>query len=205
MPEHMNDPRLTSRFHDAVGLALLLHQKQLRKGTDTPYVGHLLAVTALVIEHGGSEDQAIAAVLHDAVEDQGGEPTLALIRESFGEVVAELVAALSDTDVTPKPPWRARKEAYIAHVAEIPEAAVLVALADKVHNARAIVRDVRELGDEVWARFSASGREEVIWYYRELARSLRGRTDGALMDELEAVVREMDELATQERPDSRSR
>ena len=194
MPEHTDHPRLTSRFHDAVGLALLLHQKQLRKGTDTPYAGHLLAVTALVIEHGGSEDQAIAAMLHDAVEDQGGEPTLALIRKSFGEEVAGIVAALTDTDVTPKPPWRARKEAYIAHVAEIPPAAVLVALADKVHNAQAIVRDVREHGDEVWERFNAGGREEVVWYYRELARALRRRTDGALMDELEEAVREMEEL-----------
>ena len=152
------------RLDDAFVLARELHAGQRRKGTDIPYLGHLMAVAALVIEDGGDEDEAIAALLHDAVEDQGGPPTLVLIRGRFGTRVAAIVAACSDTDETPKPPWRARKEAYLAHLRDpdLPEGTLRVSLADKLHNARAILADLRA-GHDVFARFNAP-RQDQAWY-----------------------------------------
>jgi (p)ppGpp synthase/HD superfamily hydrolase len=197
MPSTTPTPRLTPRFDAAVAFAFLLHRTQLRKGTDVPYVSHLLAVTALVLEHGGTEDQAIAAVLHDAVEDQGGHRTLDRIRDNFGATVAELVSALSDTDLEEKPAWRERKERYIAHLTHIPREAVLVALADKVHNARAIVRDVTRGGATVWKRFNAETPAEVVWYYHALAQALGARADERLrpmVEEFAGVVKEMGRL-----------
>jgi GTP pyrophosphokinase len=186
-------PVITQRFVAALTLALDLHRLQLRKGTTIPYASHLLAVVALVLEHGGSEDQAIAAALHDAVEDQGGQPTLDRIYAQFGPHVGRLVEALTDADSTPKPPWRERKERYVAHVATMPEDAVLVTLADKVHNARTIVGDLRVHGEETWARFKG-GREGTRWYYRALATELRKRVAAStpLMLELESLVKEME-------------
>jgi (p)ppGpp synthase/HD superfamily hydrolase len=123
-------PRLTARFREALIWAAELHETQTRKGSDTPYVGHLMAVASTVIEHGGDEEQAIAALLHDAIEDQGGEETRQQIRRRFGDRVVAIVDACTDTDETPKPPWRVRKERYIAHLAEISEDALLISLAD---------------------------------------------------------------------------
>ncbi len=130
---------LSPRFDEAVGLAADLHRAQVRKGTNVPYLAHLLAVAALVLEQGGDEDEAIASLLHDAVEDQGGQPTLIRIRERFGERVAAIVAACSDTDQQPKPPWRERKEAYIAHLGQpgLDPGVLRVSLANKLHNLRA--------------------------------------------------------------------
>ena len=149
----------SQRFEQALVLAHQLHANQVRKGTTIPYIGHLLAVTAIVIENGGSEDEAIAALLHDAVEDQGGATTREEIRQRFGENVAVIVDGLSDTDQTPKPPWRARKEAYIAHLSEASSSVLLVSLADKIHNAGSILRDLRNEGVSVWSRFKG-GRTE---------------------------------------------
>ena len=185
---------LTERFGRAVSYALDVHATQPRKGTDVPYVAHLLGVASLVLEDGGDEDEAIAALLHDAVEDQGGQATLERIRELFGERVARIVAACSDTDVTPKPPWRARKEAYVAHLRDpdLPAGALRVSLADKLHNARAMLFDLRA-GHDVFARFSA-GRAEQHWYYDALAATFADLTESPMVAELRRVV---DELFTE--------
>jgi (p)ppGpp synthase/HD superfamily hydrolase len=145
-----------------------LHRHQKRKGTETVYVSHLLGVASLVLEYGGDEKQAIAALLHDAMEDQGA--TFAAIEQLFGTDVARIVAAC--TDGVPdaagiKPEWRPRKEAYIAHLAKVESDVLLVSVADKLYNARAILADYREMKEELWPRFSA-GRE-TLWYYRALA------------------------------------
>jgi (p)ppGpp synthase/HD superfamily hydrolase len=154
-----------------------------------------MAVAAIVLEAGADQDLAIAALLHDAVEDQGGQPTLETIRQQFGDRVAGIVAECSDTDIQPKPPWRARKEAYIAHMANVSEDAVLVSLADKLHNARAILADYRAVGDGVWKRFNA-GKDDVLWYYRELAKAFQTRTGNPLVAELGRVIAELDSLAS---------
>jgi (p)ppGpp synthase/HD superfamily hydrolase len=187
----MVTPPLGPRFDAAFALARDLHATQRRKNTEIPYVAHLLGVASLVLDDGGDEDEAIAALLHDAVEDQGGAATLALIREQFGPRVADIVAACSDTDVVPKPPWRARKEAYVAHLSDpaLPDGALRVSLADKVHNARAILFDLRA-GHDVYSRFSAP-REEQLWYYGALAAAFAELTDSPLVPELQRVVDEL--------------
>jgi (p)ppGpp synthase/HD superfamily hydrolase len=159
----------------------------MRKGTNIPYISHLLAVAALVIEAGGDEDAAIAALLHDAVEDQGGRAMLDRIRARYGANVADIVEACSDTDVIPKPPWKPRKEAYIAAIPRKSPQALLVSLADKVHNAGAILDDYRQIGEELWPRFNA-GRDDILWYYRALADGFRGRTPDPLWQRLEEAV-----------------
>jgi Domain of unknown function (DUF6946)/HD domain len=182
------------RFDRAVIEARRLHAKQCRKGTEIPYLAHLLAVAALVLEDGGNEDQAIAALLHDAVEDQGGQPTLKRIQQLFGREVARIVDACSDTDVVPKPPWRERKEAYIAHLAEADEETLRVSCADKLHNARAILFDLRTVGDRLWERFNA-GRDEVIWYYDALATAFETNLKTPMAHELRRTVDEIRAVA----------
>src|SRR4051812_11562858 len=162
------DPRLGERFANALTIATELHIDQARKGTRVPYIAHLLAVCSLVLEDGGDEDEAIAALLHDAVEDQGGQPTLDRIRAAFGEHVAGIVEACSDATVQPKPPWHERKRAYLAHLETADRSALRVSCADKLHNARAIHRDYTEIGDDLWTRFNA-GRADTLWYYRSLS------------------------------------
>ena len=187
---------LTSRFEQAFQLAARLHARQTRKGKKTPYIAHLMAVAALVLEAGGNEDQAIAALLHDAVEDQGGQKTLTLIRDKFGDQVAEIVLACTDADRIPKPPWRARKEAYLAHLPGASPQARLVSIADKVHNARSILRDLRLEGEKTWRRFNG-GKEGTLWYYRSLAEIFRQLDDNYLVDELLITVRELEKLASE--------
>ncbi len=138
------------RFEDALAYAARLHAGQRRKGTDIPYVSHLLAVASLAIENGADEDEAIAALLHDAVEDQGGRRRLHAIRRRYGARVAELVAGCTDADVTPKPPWRQRKVRYLEHLRTASPSVRLVSACDKLHNARAILADYRRLGDALW-------------------------------------------------------
>jgi GTP pyrophosphokinase len=184
---------LSERFERALLYAAQLHASQLRKGSRVPYVAHLLGVAAIALEHGANEDEAIAALLHDAVEDQGGQKTLNVIRREFGPIVADIVAACSDTDVTPKPPWRPRKEAYLAHLRRAPASVRLVSAADKVHNARSTVADLRAHGKRTWSRFHA-GPAEQLWYYRSLVTIFRRRGPKPLADELDRVVLEMERL-----------
>jgi|SRR5579863_2212936 len=187
---------LSTRFDDALVFASRLHAKQTRKGTDIPYIAHLLAVASIVLEQGGSEDEAIAALLHDAIEDQGGAPTRELIRQRYGENVVEIVDGCTDAEVMPKPPWRARKEAYIGHLVGAPASVRLVSAADKLHNARAILTDYRILGESLWQRFNG-GKEGTLWYYRTLVDILRSAGRTPLVDELERVVSELEALAAQ--------
>jgi (p)ppGpp synthase/HD superfamily hydrolase len=157
------DPVLGERFVAAVAYAVELHATQARKGTRIPYVSHLLAVCSLVLEDGGTEDEAIAALLHDGPEDQGGQAVLDEIERRFGADVARMVDGLSDSMGEPKPPWRERKERYVARSHTEPESVLRVSLADKLHNLRSIAAK----GDEVWARFNAE-KPEQAWYYRSL-------------------------------------
>jgi (p)ppGpp synthase/HD superfamily hydrolase len=177
----------SDRFDDALRYASHLHRDQRRKGSGIPYVAHLLAVCSLVLEHGGNEDQAIAALLHDAAEDQGGEPRLNEIRARYGAAVADIVADCTDAWTEPKPPWRPRKEAYLAALPSKPVTSLLVSLADKTHNAAAILGDYRELGDELWGRFNG-GRDGTIWYYRSLSAVFDKAMPGALAEQLARTV-----------------
>jgi (p)ppGpp synthase/HD superfamily hydrolase len=188
---------LTARFDDALTYAAELHREQRRKGTDIPYVAHLLAVCALVLKEGGDEDEAIAALLHDAGEDQGGHETLAAVEERFGPNVAAIVAECSDTFEEPKPPWRARKEAYLAHLHEASSSALLVSLADKLDNARALLADYREHRDSLWARFNPDA--DQLWYYRAVVVKFREieTFDSPLEDELDRVVTALEDLAAE--------
>jgi (p)ppGpp synthase/HD superfamily hydrolase len=188
------EPVLGERFDRALVFAARTHRTQVRKGSGIPYVGHLLGVCSLVIEDGGGEDEAIAALLHDAVEDQGGEDMLKQIREAFGDEVAAIVLACSDTMQEPKPPWQQRKETYLAHLAEQPGSVLLVSLADKLFNARSILRDYFEVGDQLWTRFRA-GRDDQLWYYRELANAFGRLTPGRMASELAEVVDELERSA----------
>jgi (p)ppGpp synthase/HD superfamily hydrolase len=189
---------LGPRFEQALPYAAQLHRDQVRKGTGIPYVSHLLAVAGIVLEHGGNEDEAIAALFHDAVEDQGGAPTLQAIRLRFGDTVAAIVEGCTDTDEMPKPPWRPRKEAYIADVATASASVRLVSAADKLHNARTILADYRRYGDAVWDRFSG-GKDGTLWYYRTLVEAFRRHGVTPLVEELERVVGELEQLAGQGR------
>jgi (p)ppGpp synthase/HD superfamily hydrolase len=186
--------KLTTRFDEALSYASALHRTQERKGSGIPYVGHLLSVASLVIEGGGTEDQAIAGLLHDAVEDQGGAPTLAVIRERFGDGVARIVEECSDTDQVPKPPWKQRKQQYVDHLVYASKETILVSLADKLDNARAILRDYRTDGPALWDRFSQNDPKEHLWYYRSLLNIYQRADDTWLVAELERVLDELEEL-----------
>ena len=166
----------------------------MRKKTRIPYIGHLLGVTAIAMEYGASETEAIGALLHDAVEDCGGPSRQREIEELFGKEVGEIVAGCTDTDQTPKPPWQERKEKYIAHLGMASASTRLVSASDKLHNARAILHNLREDGDEIWTRFNG-GKERTLWYYRSLVIALRRPGDNALINELDRVVTEIEELA----------
>jgi len=182
------------RFEEALMYASELHRRQVRKGTRIPYVSHLLAVASLVLEAGGNEEEAVAALLHDAVEDQGGRPTLLTIRERFGATVAMIVDGCTDADVIPKPEWRARKEQYVRHLRDAAPSVRLVSLADKLHNARATVSDLRRDGDALWGRFNG-GKDGTLWYYGAVLDALQGTDPAWLVEELQRVVDEMGELS----------
>jgi (p)ppGpp synthase/HD superfamily hydrolase len=187
-------PVLTTRFAEAFAYAAALHAGQVRKGASVPYLSHLMSVSALVLEDGGDEDEAIAGLLHDAVEDQGGKPTLSEIRRRFGAKVARIVEGCTDSDTVPKPPWRERKELYVAHMRHADPDVRRVSSADKLHNARSILADHRRIGDEVWSYFTAS-KVDTLWYYRSLIDAFRESGGGRLVEELELVVSELERLA----------
>jgi (p)ppGpp synthase/HD superfamily hydrolase len=187
-------PFLTERFDDALAYASQLHRTQNRKGVAFPYISHLLAVAAIALENGADEDQAIAALLHDAVEDQGGLAQLETIRARYGDDVAAMVADCTDAHEDPKPEWRPRKEAYIASLADKPARSLAVSLADKTHNASAINADLRGVGAAVWDRFTAK-KHETLWYYRALADAFRTHAPGIAAERFAREVDEMEELA----------
>jgi (p)ppGpp synthase/HD superfamily hydrolase len=185
--------KLGPGFLRAFDFASEKHAGQPRKASSVPYISHLMGVASLVLEFGGDEDMAIAALLHDVVEDCGGAPMLKEVKRRFGSRVAKIVEGCTDSDTYPKPPWRARKEAYIRHLKTADAETILVSAADKLHNVRSIVSDYREVGEAIWARFSG-GRDGTLWYYRALLQEFL-RKPSRLIRELELTVFELESLA----------
>ena len=189
----------TERFDEALTWASELHRQQTRNGKDVPYITHLLGVASLVGANGGDEDQVIAALLHDAIEDCVGDvpDIVEQIEDRFGAHVLHIVDGCTDAYEDPKPPSMERKKNYLAHLRELPDDSpiYLVSLADKVHNARAIVADLHKVGEELWERFNVT-RDESIWYYSSLADIFREKQPGYLADELQSLVGVMSDGAT---------
>ena len=178
---------LSKTYDDALVYAAELHRDQVRKGSDIPYIAHLLSVSSRVLVAGGTEIQAIAGLLHDAAEDQGGKPTLDEIRRRFGPDVAQIVYDCTDSWVEPKPDWRPRKEAYLASLPSKPKTSLLVSLADKVDNAQAILQDYRGIGHDLWSCFTGE-RQGTIWYYQTLSGIFTDALPGPLSGELSQIV-----------------
>ncbi len=192
-------PVVGKRFRDALVWAAELHEEQKRKGGNVPYVAHLIGVASIVLEHGGDEDQAIAALLHDALEDQAHRMTPGEICARFGQKVEAIVEACTDGDAEEQRDrdparWRVRKQKYIDEIASKPAEALLVSMADKLYNARAILEDFREIGDKLWPRFTA-GKEGNLWYYRALLTAFRARADNRLWHELDRTVSDIERMA----------
>jgi (p)ppGpp synthase/HD superfamily hydrolase len=181
---------LGDRFIDALGYATRVHDGQLRGSDEQPYIAHLLRVAGLVIQDRGSENEAIAALLHDAVEDQGGQERLADIRERYGDEVAGVVEECTDSS---KPSWRERKEDYIRSLDTASEGALLVSLADKLDNTRSMIRGYRIRGEEQWSRTGKSA-DDVRWYYGTLAERLCALHPGPLADDLVRTAAELRRL-----------
>jgi len=188
--------KLGPRFQRAFSFAAEKHARQTRKTTTVPYIAHLMGVASLALEFGGDEDVAIAAFLHDVVEDCGGAPMLKEVQRRFGKRVAKIVDGCTDSDTCPKPPWRQRKEDYIRHLRKADAETRLVSAADKLNNVRSILADYRELGESVWARFHG-GRDGTLWYYRALLEEFLRRKPNRLVRELELAVRELESAAQQ--------
>jgi (p)ppGpp synthase/HD superfamily hydrolase len=188
---------LTEKFTQALTYAHQLHATQIRKGSGIPYISHLLGVASIALEYGANEDEAIAALLHDAIEDQGGAATREEIRRLFGDNITAIVDGCTDADTIPKPPWKQRKEKYLAHISTASPSVLLVSCADKIYNARSILKDYRIIGDAVWERFKA-GKEGTLWYYRALVDAFNKTNKNTqitqLTEELERVVTELETL-----------
>lgn len=188
---------LSSRFADALAFAFEVHREQTKKGSSVSYISHLLEVTGTVLTYGGDEDEAIAALLHDSVEDHSDIVSFASLSKRFGARVAAIVESCSDTSVSPKPPWKSRKQHYIEHLHSADESVMIVSAADKLSNARAVIKDFRELGDRVWTRFNA-GKDDQLWYYRSVTVVLMQRGQGTrvqpLIEELSRAVRKLESL-----------
>lgn len=194
---------LTARFREALLYASQLHAAQTRKQVQAagslpvPYVAHLLAVAALVLEHGADEDEAIAALLHDAIEDQGGEPTRQRIRRLFGERVVDIINGCTDAEDEPKPAWEERKRKHVASIGCADESVRLVTAADKLHNARSVFADYQRFGEASWARFRG-GRAGTLWYYRAMVEALRQAPSPRarpLIEDLDRVVTALEQAA----------
>jgi (p)ppGpp synthase/HD superfamily hydrolase len=185
-------------FEQAMLFAVRHHREQPRKGTRIPYVAHLLQVAGLVLEAGGDEELAIAGLLHDAIEDAPAGHAARVrteIATQFGDRVLAVVEGLTDADTHPKPPWEQRKRDYLAHLSRNADAGVLlVSSADKLHNVRAILRDLRTIGDAVWSRF-AGGRDGTLWYYRALADAYQAAGGTPLSEDFSAAVTELESAA----------
>jgi len=186
--------KLSEKFEEALVYATQAHGNQMRKKTGIPFVAHILGVTAIALEYGASETEAISALLHDTVEDCGGADRLRDIREKFGDDVAGIVDGCTDTYETPKPPWLERKRAYIEHLKDSDSPTRLVSASDKLHNTRAILAELRRHGTDVFDRFGGK-KDGTLWYYRTLVTAFRehgNHTD--LIGELDRVVTEIEKL-----------
>jgi len=193
----MGFPATTSqRLADAFAYAEQIHRGQTRKKTRSPALSHLMAVASLVLENGGDEEEAIAALLHDGPEDCRGQETLQEIEQRFGERVGQIVLGCTDSMATPKPPWQERKSAYIDHLPSADESTLLVSLADKVHNVRSLVIEYRQIGEALWDRFTAS-REQSLWYYESLLtvfQNAKCNRCALLIDELSHSLAELRQI-----------
>ncbi|MDE5086437.1 MAG: HD domain-containing protein [Trichodesmium sp. St16_bin2-tuft] len=189
---------LSHRFTQALVYATELHAEQIRKGSKVPYISHLLGVASIALEYGADEDEAIAALLHDAIEDQGGQTVRAEIRVRFGERVTEIVDGCTETDTTPKPPWAERKKAYIARISSTLPSVRLVSAADKLHNIRSILKDYRTQGDVVWDLFKG-GKQGTLWYYRSLVAAFHEADSTPIVIELDRLVTELERLVETDR------
>ncbi len=195
-------PMLSPLFDSALSYASHLHRGQFRKGTKIPYVSHLISAAAIALEHGATEEEAIAALLHDALEDQGRHGATELeIRVQFGERVLQIVQGCTDAEgdhAGRKPEWRPRKEAYVAHVGKADASVRLVSASDKLHNARAILADLRTHGEELWPRFTGN-KDGALWYYRALVTAFHAAGGSEpmmrLVAELDRTVSEIERLA----------
>jgi (p)ppGpp synthase/HD superfamily hydrolase len=186
--------KLSQQFEDALVYATRAHRDQARKQTGIPYTAHILGVTAIALEYGANETEAIGALLHDTVEDCGGAARLRDIRSRFGDDVARIVEGCSDTDQVPKPPWLERKRAYLEHLKDSDSSTRLVSASDKLHNTRAILAGLRRNGQQVFGQFSGK-REGTLWYYRALVTAFRQHGDhNDLIDELDRVVTQIETL-----------
>ena len=186
--------KLSEKFEEALIYATRAHGDQIRKKTGIPYVAHILGVTAIALEYGANETEAIGALLHDTVEDCGGAERLRDIREKFGNDVATIIDGCTDTYETPKPPWMERKRTYIKHLKDSDSSTRLVSASDKLHNTRAILAELRRHGAEVFERF-AGKKDGTLWYYRTLVRTFRSHGDHAdLISELDRVVTDIEKL-----------
>ena len=186
--------QLGPRFQKAFLFAAEKHKGQVRKASTTPYLAHLMGVTSLSLEYGVDEDIAIAALLHDEVEDCGGAPMLKEVKRRFGARVAKIVEGCTDSYGDPKPPWRERKENYLLHLKDADAETRLVSAADKLNNVRSILSDYREVGELIWDRFNGR-REGTLWYYRSLLQEFKRGKPNRLIRELALAVRELEELA----------
>ena len=186
--------QLSPQFEKALTYATRIHGGQLRKKTRIPYIAHILGVAAIAMEYGANETEAIAALLHDAVEDCGGAKRLRDIERKFGKDVARIVEGCTDTDQTPNPAWLERKMAYVAHVRRAPMPTKLVSASDKLHNVRAILMDYRKEGERLWSRFNR-GKQGALWYYRALVSAFNGKRIQPLVQELGRTVTELELLS----------
>ena len=192
-PKGNRPPKLGPRFMRAIQFAAKKHAGQTRKASTVPYVAHLMGVASLVLEAGGDEDLAIAALLHDVVEDCGGVPMLKEVHRRFGKRVAEVVDGCTDAYEIPKPPWRERKESYIRRLKKESADTRLVSAADKLNNIRSILSDYRSVGESVWARFNG-GREGTLWYYRTLRDEFLRRNKNRITRDFDLALRELESL-----------
>jgi GTP pyrophosphokinase len=198
MRNSLKPPALGPRLRRAFRYAAEKHDGQTRKQSAVPYLSHLMAVASLVLEGGGDEDMAIAALLHDVVEDCGGMPRLREIRKQFGPRVAGIVAGCTDSYVEPKPEWMQRKKDYLREVKHADAETRLVSASDKLHNVRTILADYRLHGEEVWKRFTGK-REGTLWYYRALSDEYQRRDPNRITRELEIAVAQL-EYAVSQKP-----
>lgn len=185
--------KLSHKFEEALVYATKLHAQQVRKTSNIPYVSHLLSVAALVLEDGGCEVEAIAALLHDAIEDQGGDKTRQEIYRLFGTEVGDIVEGCTESDIIPKPPWKERKLAAIEKLRSASASVRRVVLADKLHNARSLLTDLHRYGNKVWNSFKG-GKDGTLWFYRSLIDADRANGPRSLTDELERVVVQLEEF-----------
>ena len=201
-PKAPKPPRLGKKLEEAFRYAAKHHAGQARKGTAVPYLSHLMAVTSLVLEAGGDEEMAIAALLHDVVEDCGGMPRLREVRKLFGPRVGKIVEGCTDSFGEPKPDWIERKKFYLREVKSADAETRLVSASDKLHNVRTIIADYRKDGERIWQRFSGK-REGTLWYYRALSNEYK-RSPNRNTRELEIAVSELERLTGKD-SSSRSR